>query len=133
MNAHIKAIIGPGTRWTGSRLETFRCPMETQGILGEGFYPDPETLAKVCEMAEPGVYIVMNPLVLDHIDWGNIWCIKWENGDFFGASLLSDHPHFRTWSQSMTPGEFWSYVGNDWVPPCSIEDFKLRFQGHEDT
>ena len=28
---------------------------------------------------------------------------------------LSDHPEFERWKDVMTPGEFWSTAGEDWI------------------
>jgi ABC-type branched-subunit amino acid transport system ATPase component len=28
---------------------------------------------------------------------------------------LSDHHEYKTWKESMSPGEFWSHVGEDWL------------------
>jgi len=37
-----------------------------------------------------------------------------ENGDVVCAPL-TEHPDFPKWKDEMTPGEFWSAVGEDWV------------------
>ncbi len=34
---------------------------------------------------------------------------------------LEAYPNFEEWRDSMTPGEFWSFVGEDWVKDVSLE------------
>ena len=31
------------------------------------------------------------------------------------CARLEDHPEVERWREAMTPGEFWSHVGDDWV------------------
>jgi hypothetical protein len=31
------------------------------------------------------------------------------------TARLQDHPEFERWKDVMTPGEFWSTVGEEWI------------------
>jgi predicted ATPase len=37
------------------------------------------------------------------------------------CARLEDHPKFPMWKDSMSPGEFWSHAGEDWVKELSVQ------------
>jgi len=37
------------------------------------------------------------------------------------CARLEDHPKYSMWKNSMSPGEFWSHAGEDWVKDLSVQ------------
>jgi predicted ATPase len=37
------------------------------------------------------------------------------------CARLEDHPKFPMWKNSMSPGEFWSHAGEDWVKKLTVQ------------
>jgi hypothetical protein len=35
------------------------------------------------------------------------------------VARLSDHPEWQEWRGSMRTGEFWTWVGEDWLEPAA--------------
>jgi len=50
-----------------------------------------------------------SPFLVDHFEYSEIFCIS-ENG----IKKISDHIDYNKWKSLMRPGEFWSFVGDNW-------------------
>jgi len=42
------------------------------------------------------------------------------------VAALSDHPEWSKWRETMDPGEFWSFVGEDWVGDVESDEDWIR-------
>lgn len=56
-----------------------------------------------------------SPYLLDHLEPEEIWLTNLDEEGHTVAGRLQDHPEFDDWKDEMSPGEFWSYVGEDWL------------------
>jgi hypothetical protein len=56
-----------------------------------------------------------SPYLLDHLEADEVWLTNLDENGCTVARRLSDHPEHDEWSDEMSPGEFWSYVGESWV------------------
>jgi AAA15 family ATPase/GTPase len=66
----------------------------------------------------PGLQIVAtthSPYVLDHLQFNEVRVATLvpERGTL--VARLDQHPDFEKWREVMSPGEFWSHVGETWV------------------
>ncbi len=56
-----------------------------------------------------------SPYLLDHLEADEIWLTTVDEDGNTAADRLQAHPEFEMWKDEMSPGEFWSYVGEDWL------------------
>jgi len=68
--------------------------------------------------ARPELQIVAtshSPYMLDHLrpEEVRLSAIREDGSTVIGR--LDDHPDYDRWRDEMTPGEFWSYAGEDWL------------------
>lgn len=56
-----------------------------------------------------------SPYLLDQIPVEAVICMHVGEDGFAKAKLLSDHPEYENWKDTMTAGEFWSVMGEAWV------------------
>jgi hypothetical protein len=56
-----------------------------------------------------------SPYLLDHLDYKEVRITSLDDEGLAHAALLSDHPDFERWKDVMSPGEFWSTVGESWA------------------
>ncbi len=56
-----------------------------------------------------------SPYLLDHLDADEVWLTNLDDDGSTVARRLSEHPDYEEWADEMSPGEFWSYVGENWV------------------
>jgi hypothetical protein len=56
-----------------------------------------------------------SPYLLDHLrpEEVRLTAVREDGSAVIGR--LDDHPDFDRWHEEMTPGEFWSYAGEDWL------------------
>ena len=55
-----------------------------------------------------------SPYILDELPPESVRIVR---ADEHGTRVraLTDHPEWQEWKNSMTSGEFWTYVGEDWL------------------
>jgi predicted ATPase len=56
-----------------------------------------------------------SPYVLDLFDAEDVRVLRADAQGFTQARRLTDHPEWAHWKESLKAGEFWSYVGEDWL------------------
>ena len=56
-----------------------------------------------------------SPYLLDHLEADEIWLTSLTEEGVTAARRLDHHEDFDIWRDEMSSGEFWSYVGEDWV------------------
>ena len=56
-----------------------------------------------------------SPYLLDHLKPEEIRLTSLLDDGTALVAELTDHPEFKRWKDLMSPGEFWSTVGEDWV------------------
>jgi predicted ATP-dependent endonuclease of OLD family len=59
-----------------------------------------------------------SPYILDELPAESVRVVRSVNGGTRIRALV-EHPEWQEWKSSMTSGEFWTYVGEDWMeqPP----------------
>ncbi len=74
-------------------------------------------LRKVLEM-DPELQIIAtshSPYLLDHFEAQDVLLTALSPDGSTACARLTDHPDFERWKSTTRPGEFWSFVGEDWV------------------
>ncbi len=56
-----------------------------------------------------------SPYVLDLFEAEDVRVLRTDAQGFTQARRLTDHPEWAHWKESLKAGEFWSYVGEDWL------------------
>ncbi|WP_437958321.1 AAA family ATPase [Sorangium sp. So ce119] len=56
-----------------------------------------------------------SPYVLDLFDAEDVRVLRTDAKGFTQARKLTDHPEWAEWKGTLKAGEFWSYVGEDWL------------------
>lgn len=56
-----------------------------------------------------------SPYLLDHLHPEEIRLTTLKADGTVAAGRLDEHPEFEKWRETMTPGEFWSMVGESWL------------------
>ncbi|WP_437766561.1 ATP-binding protein [Sorangium sp. So ce281] len=56
-----------------------------------------------------------SPYLLDHFDAEDVLLTTLLPDGSTACAPLADHPDFDRWKNTTRPGEFWSFVGEDWV------------------
>ena len=74
---------------------------------------------QLAELTDEGLQLVCtthSPILLDAVDPEDVIVVRAspQNG-FTRAKRLVEHQAWAKWRDSMTAGEFWSYVGEDWL------------------
>lgn len=90
--------------------------------LDHGLHPraqrDLVTLFRKLFEQDPELQIVAtthSPYLLDQLDPKEVrLTTRLEDGSV-ACARLDEHPDFEKWKEAMTPGEFWSMVGEKWV------------------
>jgi hypothetical protein len=68
--------------------------------------------------AYPDLQIVAtshSPYLLDHLEPEEVRITTLKGNGSVAIGRLIDHPQFEKWKEEMSPGEFWSVVGEQWV------------------
>jgi len=60
-----------------------------------------------------------SPYMLDHVEPEEIRCLTVDPELGTKIAKLTDHEDFEKWKDEMKPGEFWSAVGEGWVPKAT--------------
>lgn len=75
-------------------------------------------IRQVKELASPkGVQIIVSthsPYVLDEVPATSVRVVRSESQGTY-IRRLDEHPEWEEWKSSMNAGEFWTYVGEDWL------------------
>ena len=56
-----------------------------------------------------------SPYILDKLKWNEVRVTSLLGNGSALCKPLSDHPLHDKWKDAMTPGEFWSHAGEEWV------------------
>jgi energy-coupling factor transporter ATP-binding protein EcfA2 len=56
-----------------------------------------------------------SPYILDHLAPREVRLTTRNSDGSVACARLDEHPDFARWKEEMTPGEFWSMVGEKWV------------------
>jgi Fe-S cluster assembly ATPase SufC len=56
-----------------------------------------------------------SPYILDRLDWSGVRVTALQDDGSAICRPLTDHPDIERWREAMTPGEFWSHLGDEWV------------------
>ncbi|MGK3997677.1 hypothetical protein [Sorangium sp. So ce1024] len=56
-----------------------------------------------------------SPFVLDLFDAEDVRVLRTDAEGLTHARKLTDHPEWAEWKGTLKAGEFWSYVGEDWL------------------
>jgi len=57
-----------------------------------------------------------SPYLVDWLEPGEVRLTRLLDDGTATIRSLTDHPDFERWKEEMSPGEFWSTVGEDWNP-----------------
>lgn len=87
--------------------------------IDRGLHPraQRELAAQLRQWVEDGAQVLTtthSPIMLDALDPEDVVVVR---GGPTGAQVarLTDHPEWSAWSGAMRPGEFWTWVGEDWL------------------
>jgi hypothetical protein len=67
---------------------------------------------------EPDLQIIAtthSPYILDRLNANEVRVMALKDDGSAVCGRLEDHPKYPMWKDSMSPGEFWSHTGEDWV------------------
>ncbi len=56
-----------------------------------------------------------SPYILDKLEPREVRVVAFDPELGTMVASLEEYPNFDNWREAMTPGEFWSFVGEDWV------------------
>jgi predicted ATPase len=56
-----------------------------------------------------------SPYILQRLEWNEVRVTELRDDGSAICAKLEDHPEVERWREAMTPGEFWSHIGDDWV------------------
>ncbi|MDY3552385.1 AAA family ATPase [Gemmata sp. JC717] len=56
-----------------------------------------------------------SPYILDKLQPNEVRVMALRDDGSAVCARLEDHPQYPTWKSAMSPGEFWSHAGEDWV------------------
>jgi hypothetical protein len=56
-----------------------------------------------------------SPYILSKLEWNEVRVTGFKADGSAICARLEDHPEVERWREAMTPGEFWSHIGDDWV------------------
>jgi Fe-S cluster assembly ATPase SufC len=56
-----------------------------------------------------------SPYILDRLEWNEVRVTALNDDGSAVCEPLTAHPLYERWKSSMSPGEFWSHGGEDWV------------------
>jgi AAA domain, putative AbiEii toxin, Type IV TA system/AAA ATPase domain len=63
-----------------------------------------------------------SPYLLDHLKGEEVRLTNLREDGSVVCGRLTDHPEFAKWKDAMSPGEFWSHVGEGWVGQTRVEE-----------
>jgi predicted ATPase len=61
-----------------------------------------------------------SPYILDGLKSEEVRLITLDEGGAAACAALTDHPDFEKWKEEMTPGEFWSVIGEKWITKRNV-------------
>ncbi|MBX9628730.1 MAG: AAA family ATPase [Gemmataceae bacterium] len=56
-----------------------------------------------------------SPYILDRLGWDEVLVTTLSDDGATVCKPLSEHPDYGRWKDAMSPGEFWSHAGEEWV------------------
>jgi predicted ATPase len=56
-----------------------------------------------------------SPYILDQLAWNEVRVTSLDDDGSANCVPLTDHPNVEKWKDAMSPGEFWSHAGEEWV------------------
>lgn len=88
--------------------------------IDRGLHPKAQRalIQQIKQVADAGgpqiVLSTHSPYILDELPPESVRVVR-SDGDWTRVRSLVDHPEWKEWESSMTSGEFWTYVGEDWL------------------
>lgn len=76
------------------------------------------TLRELCESEWNGVQLLAtthSPFVVDGFDPADVRVMRLDEKGHATCQKLTDHPDWERWKDTMKAGEFWSFVGEEWM------------------
>jgi predicted ATPase len=70
-----------------------------------------------------------SPYLLDHLRPEEVRLTTLKDDGTVAAGRLDEHPEFEKWRETMTPGEFWSMVGEGWLVDVRAGDVPAGEKG----
>ena len=70
-----------------------------------------------------------SPYLLDHLQPEEVRLTTLKDDGTVAAGRLDEHPEFEKWRETMTPGEFWSMVGESWLVDVRAGDVPAGEKG----
>ena len=96
--------------------------------LDHGLHPrarrDLVTLLRKLFEQDPALQFVAtshSPHLLDQLEPKEVRLTTRLKDGSVACARLDEHPNFEKWKEAMTPGEFWSVVGEKWVGERKLE------------
>jgi predicted ATP-binding protein involved in virulence len=90
--------------------------------IDHGFHPKAQTqlveLIKKLLVEFPDLQIIAtshSPYILSGLEWNEVRVLNLREDGTTEIRPLTDHPKYAKWHGTMTPGEFWSHAGEEWV------------------
>ena len=62
-----------------------------------------------------------SPYILDNLKGNEVRVMALEDDGAVTCARLEDHPKYPKWKDSMSPGEFWSHAGEDWIKKFNLQ------------
>ena len=90
--------------------------------IDHGFHPNAQLL--LIELIHklldeiPDIQIIAtshSPYILSGLKWDEVRVTSLQKDGTAVIEPLSKHPNFEKWKESMSPGEFWTHAGEDWI------------------
>ncbi len=74
-----------------------------------------QQLKQICLSGGPQIVLsTHSPYILDELPAESVRVVRCDDGRTQVRALV-EHPEWQEWKESMTSGEFWTYVGEDWL------------------
>ena len=75
-----------------------------------------QQLQKISTSGDPQIVLsTHSPYVLDELPAESVRVVRSDRSGGTHVRALVLHPEWQEWESSMTSGEFWTYVGEDWL------------------
>jgi len=126
------SLVSSGTLYTLGLLTVILGPNQPRVILFDdldhGLHPKAqmeliEVLRKLLDQY-PDLQIIAtshSPYILDKLQPNEVRVMALNDDGSAACARLEDHPKYPMWKDSMSPGEFWSHAGEDWVKKLHLE------------
>ena len=119
-------MVSEGTLFVTGLLTAMLSPTRPRLLLlddlDKGLHPKAQgeliALMKRLLAAEKDLQIIAtshSPYILDKLQPDEVRVVALRDDGTAACAPLKDHPKYPMWKDSMSPGEFWTHAGEDWV------------------